>query len=232
MHLFYQEFLKDSKFYLENEEHLHCVKVLRHVKGDIIHITNGKGLIVSAELTEITRKRSDFEVKERKTTPPKTFSNHIAICPTKQMDRIEWFVEKACELGVDEVTFVQSNNSERTSLKLERLEKKAISALKQSKGGYKTKLKGCIQFDKWIENAKADQKLIAVVNPDNKYIGILLKPKCDNLILIGPEGDFTPEEVELAISHGFEGISLGEKVLRTETAGVVACHAINMTNRY
>jgi len=229
MHLFYQPLLKKSIFKLENEEHHHCINVLRHKIGDNIHVTDGKGEIWLVNITEISKKSTVFTQIEKLPTNKKSYGIKICISPTKQIDRMEWFVEKACELGVDTIYFIQTKNSERNRLKLDRLERKTISALKQSKSGYKTELKELISFKEFLNNDfPGVQKFIAKVDESSEIINYELISKSDSfLFLIGPEGDFTEEEVSLAEKLGYDKISLGQSVLRTETAGIYVAGVIN-----
>jgi 16S rRNA (uracil1498-N3)-methyltransferase len=234
MHLFYQPLLKKSIFKLENEEHHHCINVLRHKVGDTIHVTDGKGDVWLVSITEVGKKFTAFTQIEKHVIQNKDFNTIIAISPTKQIDRMEWFVEKACELGVDTIYFIQTKNSERNRLKLDRLEKKTVSALKQSKSGYKTELKELTSFKEFIKNEfPGVKKFIAKVDDSSLLLAHRLVSKNDSfLFLIGPEGDFTDEEVLQAEKQGFIKISLGNNVLRTETAGVYVAGAIYFAKGY
>ncbi|NQW27470.1 MAG: 16S rRNA (uracil(1498)-N(3))-methyltransferase [Flammeovirgaceae bacterium] len=232
MHLFYHPTLDQETNYLSEEESKHCIQVLRGKPGDLIHLTDGKGLMAIATIVKADTRRCSFEIIESTIAPKKSFYSHIAIAPTKQAERMEWFVEKACELGVDEISFIKTKNSERPLLKLDRLEKKTISALKQSKGGYKTRLNPMVDLKEFLLKSKADHKHIAVVDSTQAYINECLEARSNQLILIGPEGDFTSQELKKALTHGFNGVSLGAKVLRTETAGVMAAVVINLVNNY
>ncbi len=229
MHLFYQPLLKKSIFKLENEEHHHCVNVLRHKVGDNIYVTDGKGGVWIVRITETTKKSTVFSEVEKLAKIKKNHSISIAISPTKQIDRMEWFVEKACELGVDTIYFIQTKNSERNRLKLDRLERKTISALKQSKSGYKTELKELISFKEFVNNDfPGVQKFIAKVDETSTSLNYEQIGNNDSfLFLIGPEGDFTEEEVSIAQQNDYQKISLGQNVLRTETAGIYVAGVIN-----
>lgn len=217
---------------LEGEELQHCVKVMRKRVGDEIGIFDGKGNEYRVAISELTSKMARLVIKSETTLPPKNFRNHIAIAPTKSSDRLEWFVEKACELGVDEISIMLTANCERRKQKIDRLEKKAISALKQSKTGYLTVINEMVTFAQLIEKANDTTKYIAVVHRDLPPFSHVLPIKTNSLILIGPEGDFTEKEVELATSHSFIKVALGRSVLRTETAGLVAAHTVNIRNDY
>jgi 16S rRNA (uracil1498-N3)-methyltransferase len=223
MHLFYVKSLQNDDLRLENEEFRHCMQVLRHNEGDTVHISDGHGIIAEARLLKPGKREVSLEIISTEEKTKKHPLLHIAISPTKQMERLEWFVEKACEFGVDEITFVQCKNSERPRLKLDRLEKKAISALKQSKSGHKTTLHPLISFKDFIQQQQksATKKMIAYVDSTGTDISSCVSIE-NSIILIGPEGDFTPEEVKMATGAGFLPVFFGQNVLRTETAGLHA----------
>lgn len=231
MLFFYQPALAESP-YLEDEEYQHCVKVLRKKVGDTIGLLDGKGKKTVGIISEITPKRCLIRVTEETTLPPKPFHNHIAIAPAKNPDRNEWFVEKACELGVDEISLIKTHHSERTKLRTDRLEKKAISALKQSKNGWLTRINPVVELSEFLAEVSADQRFIAVVENNLPYFSSQIRDGKSSVCLIGPEGDFSTEEVKQALKHGFQKISLGKSVLRTETAGLMASHFINMANEF
>lgn len=228
MHLFYQSQLPEIK-HLDQEESKHCVKVLRMQNGDEINLIDGKGTFYLAKITNAHHKKCEFEVIQTRQEEPASFHKHLAIAPTKNMDRMEWLVEKATELGIDEISFFQSFHSERKIVKIDRLEKKVISAMKQSLKAKKPTLNEFKPFNSVLENAKSYNKFIAYVDFDNET---LLKNELNNiqntLILIGPEGDFTEEEVQMAINKGFKKVSLGKSRLRTETAALAAVHLMNL----
>lgn len=232
MHLFYQSDLHLGTHSLNEEETRHCLQVLRHQIGDQVHITNGKGMIAKVQITSTHRKECHFEILSNERIVQKSFHQHLAIAPTKQTERMEWFVEKACELGVDEISFIKTKNTERSKLKLDRLEKKTISALKQSKGGFKTTINPLINFDTFMQNTQEDPRYIAAVQPGLPHLITCLMPQSRQIILIGPEGDFTSHELEKALEKGYQPMSLGEKILRTETAGIMSAIAVNLIHHY
>jgi 16S rRNA (uracil1498-N3)-methyltransferase len=228
MHLFYQEQLPEIK-YLDQDESKHCVKVLRMQAGDEINIIDGKGTFYKATITEAHPKKCQFEIIETSAERTPSFHRHLAIAPTKNMDKMEWLVEKATEMGIDEISFFQSFHSERKVIKIERLEKKVVSAMKQSLKARKPILNEILPLGKILKNIKAENKLIAYVDFENKiHMKNELSDEQDTLILIGPEGDFTHEEVNNAIDHGFKKVSLGNSRLRTETAALAAVHLMNL----
>jgi 16S rRNA (uracil1498-N3)-methyltransferase len=230
VNLFYQPELILGKNFLDEEESRHAVKVLRLRERDSIEVTDGKGTSYSCRITKADAKKCEFEIVTTIKQPLKSFSIHIAIAPTKNMDRMEWFVEKAIEIGVDEISFVICQKSERKTMNLERIQKLAISAMKQSQQSWMPTIRLVDSFPE-ILNVKVDQKFIAYVddqNPDHlKHLAI---PSKDYLILIGPEGDFSKEELLNAQQHDFKKVSLGPNRLRTETAGLVACQILNLIN--
>lgn len=229
---FYQPDIIKGEFQLPDEEHQHCSKVLRKRAGDEVGIYDGVGGEYLVRLTEVSKKQSCFEILNQQKLPAKPFHHHIAIAPTKNIDRIEWFVEKACELGVDEISFILTKNCERSKIRVDRLEKKAVSALKQSKTGYLTQINELRTFTSFLKTTTADSKYIAVVEPDLPYFSKIIKSDSSVITLIGPEGDFTQDEADQAQKHQFIKISLGKSTLRTETAGLMAGHFINIVNEY
>jgi 16S rRNA (uracil1498-N3)-methyltransferase len=228
MHLFYQEQLPEVK-HLDQDESKHCIKVLRLQTGDQINIIDGKGTFYTAKITEAHPKKCEFEIIETSKEAKPFFHRHLAIAPTKNMDKMEWLVEKATEMGIDEISFFQSFHSERKVIKIDRLEKKVISAMKQSLKAKKPVLNEMAPFKKLLESAVADNKFIAYVDFENKdHLKNELSNQKDTIILIGPEGDFTPDEIQMAISKNFKKVSLGNSRLRTETAALAAVHIMNL----
>jgi 16S rRNA (uracil1498-N3)-methyltransferase len=231
VNLFYQPLLSDGVFFLDQEESRHCVKVLRKKTGDDILITDGKGIFYKAVLTNEDVQKCSFKVNETYPENQRNYSIHIAISPTKNADRIEWFVEKSVELGVDHITLMECENTERTFVKKERLDKVAISAMKQSLKARRPVITTSIKFADVITNVSEPRRYIAYVdaaNPD--HLQKIADPNQRYIVLIGPEGDFTPAELVMAQAVGFAKVSLGESRLRTETAGLAACHILNLLN--
>ena len=233
MHIFYTPDIKPVKE-LPEEESQHCIKVLRLSEGTEIMLTDGKGTFYKAIITLAHHKRCGVKiVEEIQALSPCPIKIHIAIAPTKNMDRIEWFAEKCTEIGINAITLLRCRFSERKEVKTERIEKILVSAMKQSIKATLPQLNGMTTFKEFVTRPFEGQKFIA--HCYEKSDKILLKqryiPGNNALILIGPEGDFSPEEVELAIENGFLPISLGNSRLRTETAGIVACHTIHVINQ-
>lgn len=230
MHLFYQPRITGNSVQLIDEEFRHCTKVLRHVLGDTIHITDGKGKLVEASITDIQKNKLDAGILKTEQIDKPSFTTHLYIAPTKQMERMEWMVEKCCEIGVHSITFIKTVNAERPMVKLDRLKKKALSALKQSKGAWMTEVNEMTTLKKAVEEAKGEQKYIAAVFPKLDHLMSHLKPKQSIDLFVGPEGDFTEKEIEMAIKNGCIPVTLGQKVLRTETAGLYMCNAVSLVN--
>lgn len=217
---------------LPEEEAKHCLRVLRLSVGDEITLTDGKGYYYKAEITS-AGKKCGVAVKE-KTRMEKPWKGyvHIAMAPVKNMDRNEWFAEKATEIGIDELTFPDCRYSERKTIKVERIRKIMVSAIKQSLTAYLPKINDMTPFETLVRDSKAEQKFIAhCYKEEKKTLKELMAPGKDTLVLIGPEGDFSEEEIQFAIRHGFVPVSLGKSRLRTETAALVACMTINQMNQ-
>ena len=229
MQLFYQPNIPEGIHYLDDEESRHAVKVLRLTEGSEIQLTDGKGSFYQAKITKANPKKCEFEIINQSIQQSHPTFRHLAIAPTKNLDRIEWFLEKAVELGIDRITFLNCEHSERKVLKLDRLEKKAISAMKQSGQAFLPQLDEMTALKSFLKETSADLKFIAYVDFGNEaHLKDLVQPEQRNLILIGPEGDFSPKEVELALEAGFIKVSLGLNRLRTETAGIAAVHLMNL----
>ena len=231
MSLFYVPALS-SGFVLPEEESQHAVKVLRMQVGDTLTVVDGAGGFYKARITNPHPKHCAFEITETILEYGKrNYRLHIAIAPTKNIERLEWFIEKATEIGIDEITPIVCRFSERKVIKAERLEKIIVSAAKQSVKAYFPKLNPLCTFDELIKTCQASQKFIAhCYEEDKRLLQTEIQPSEDVLILIGPEGDFSKEEVQKALSVGFIPVSLGSSRLRTETAGVVACHTVCLRN--
>ncbi len=217
---------------LSAEESKHAVKVLRLSDGDRVQIVDGKGGFYQAEIVDANHKSCVLKITESVTNFEKrNFKLHIAIAPTKNIDRFEWFLEKCTEIGIDGITPLLSEHSERKVIKPERLEKILVSAMKQSLKAYLPQLDDLTRFTDLLQKEFPGKKYIAHCNDGVKpHLKNEIMSGDDVLILIGPEGDFSPEEVEEAKAKGFQEISLGNARLRTETAGVVACHIVNLAN--
>ncbi len=221
---------------LPESDSQHCVRVLRMKEGDIIDIIDGKGYRYTCRIIDAHPKRAHVEIIDRISTPL-TWSNNIiiAVAPTKHIDRMEWMVEKLTEIGINQIIPLLCQHSERKEIKVERLEKIAISAMKQSLKATLPTISPITSFKEVIQNLNTEQKYIAYCDTSiprkllsNEYVA-----HKDTIILIGPEGDFSIEEIQLALNNNYQPISLGDNRLRTETAAIVACdtcHIINQIN--
>ncbi|MFC4740247.1 16S rRNA (uracil(1498)-N(3))-methyltransferase [Flavobacterium ponti] len=233
MQLFYNPDIKstDTFFQFDKEESKHIVKVLRKKGGDIIFITNGKGNLFHSEITLESEKKCEVKIVKIDSFDSKKYHLHIAIAPTKMNDRLEWFLEKATEIGIDEITPIICDHSERKIFKTDRAEKIIQAAMKQSNQFYLPKINQPIAFSDFLKNESNCLKFIAHCEEDKKYLfKDSFQANQDILILIGPEGDFSPKEIALALKNNFIPVSLGNTRLRTETAGVVACHTVALIN--
>jgi 16S rRNA (uracil1498-N3)-methyltransferase len=231
MHLFYTPDISGTEYTLSEEESKHAVRVLRLDSGETVQLVDGKGGLYKANVTDPNPKRCKLEItKTVSEFGKKPYHIHIAVAPTKNLDRMEWFIEKAVEIGIDEISFLKCARSERKELKLDRLEKIAVSAMKQSLKAYLPKLNELIPYKTFLANLDTDSAAyIAHLEEGNrqdlKQIDTSGKSYC---ILIGPEGDFSLEEIEMALEKGIKPVTLGESRLRTETAALVACHTLNL----
>ncbi len=222
-----------EKQILSEEESRHAVKVLRLSSGSEIELLDGKGGKYRAKITLAHHKHCEFEILEQieKKTLPKSGKLHIAIAPTKSIDRLEWFIEKSTEIGIDEITPILCRFSERKSLKIERLEKIIISASKQSQRTHFPILNPFTPIQEFIKQDLIGDKFIAhCYNSKKDELFEVCKKNINTTILIGPEGDFSKEEVAMAIENKFTPISISKQRLRTETAGIVACHSVVLKN--
>lgn len=231
MALFYLPEIKQNVTALSPEESKHAIKVLRLSSGDEIQLLDGEGGIYKAVIDEANHKRCTFHVVSNSQQLKRNYFIHVAIAPTKNIDRIEWFVEKSVEIGIDEISFISCENSERKIIKLDRIEKKVISAMKQSLNAFKPKLNELTSLPELIDSVNAIEKYIAYVDFDNQALLLNEAEKSSSYcVLIGPEGDFSENEVHYAVNKNFKKISLGNSRLRTETAGIAACHLLNIVN--
>lgn len=232
MHLFFTPDIETNAM-LPDEEAAHAVRVLRLQPGDRITLTDGKGCFYDAEISTATNKKCLVNILNKTEQKPywKGYI-HLAMAPTKNIDRTEWFAEKATEIGIDEISLLKCRYSERKVVKEERIEKILVSAMKQSLKARLPKLNPLQDFEKFICQPFSGQKFIAHCYPGEKLLlKEVVQPGEPCLVLIGPEGDFSEEEVKLAEERGFKAISLGESRLRTETAALVATHIMNLINQ-
>lgn len=234
MQLFYTPDITDSPlYYLSEEESKHAIRVLRLQTADRVQLIDGRGGLYEAEIADPHPKKVALKLLSRQTEYGKRGHYlHIAVAPTKNIERLEWFLEKATEIGIDEISLIICQRSERKEAKTDRLNKIITAAIKQSLKAYHPILNEAVPFAKFIAQSKAAQKMIAHCEPGEKSdLRKLVKPNGDYLVLIGPEGDFTPKEIADALQNGFEPITLGNSRLRTETAALEAVFEINFLNR-
>lgn len=230
MLLFYQSDIEKIPI-LSEEDSRHCIKVLRKNIKDKIHVVDGVGGLFECEIMKAHEKKCEVRILSvEREFEKRNHYLHIAIAPTKNADRIEYFIEKCVEIGVDEITLIQTKHSERKNQKTERLEKIAISAMKQSLKAYLPKVNELTDFEKFIKSVKIEEKFVAHLTDEAKPLKDLVADKKEVLLMIGPEGDFAKDEILLAQKTGFQLVTLGNSRLRTETAGVVACTIVNTFN--
>ena len=234
MFLFHSNDIQGDQAHFNEIETRHCVQVLRKTSGDAIQFVDGEGGWYHGNISSISKKHFTARIEKTTVYPKPAFSIHLAIAPTKNIDRFEWFLEKATEFGIEEVTPIICENSERRRIRPERLEKILLSAMKQSLKPFLPKLNELVDFEAFIKDtATNDDDLRFIAHCRNAELP-LLRDNCPKqksvTVLIGPEGDFSMSEIELALANGFNEISLGKSRLRTETAGIAAVHTINLIN--
>lgn len=232
MQIFFKPGISGDEVMLDELESKHCIKVLRMVPGDRVQLVDGQGGFYTASVAVADPRRCRLKIETTEKEFGKSSINiHIAIAPTKNIERFEWFLEKATEIGISEITPLITEHSERKIIHPDRLEKILVSAIKQSLKAYLPKLNPLTGLHDFMANSFAGQKFIAHCYPSEKgFLKDLINKGSDTVVMIGPEGDFSEAEVELSKKSGFTEISLGQARLRTETAGVVACHTLNLIN--
>jgi 16S rRNA (uracil1498-N3)-methyltransferase len=233
MQLFYNPTINEtqSSFVFDKEESKHIIKVLRKKEGDILHVTNGLGFLFTTQITIASDNKCTVKIVSFEKQEAPKFRLHLAVAPTKMNERYEWFLEKATEIGIQEITPIICDHSERKVIKADRFQKILESAMKQSLHYYLPKFNDPIPFNDFIKTRKTGQLFIAhCEETDKKSLKNELKPNEDVTILIGPEGDFSVKEIQLAVANNFIPVSLGTTRLRTETAAIVACHSVVFKN--
>ena len=233
MQLFYNPIINKSlsSFVFDKEESKHIIKVLRKKEGDILFVTNGLGYLFKTEIALASDNKCTVNIISFEKQNSSKFHLHLVVAPTKMNERYEWFLEKATEIGIHEITPIICEHSERKVLKTDRFQKIIESAMKQSLHCYIPKLNEPILFKDYIKSPKSGQLFIAHCEEINKKtLKSELKSNENVTILIGPEGDFSVKEIQLAIENNFIPVSLGNRRLRTETAAVVACHSVVFIN--
>lgn len=235
MHLFYTPDIQPSvkQYFLNEEESKHCARVLRLNVGDEVQLIDGRGGFYVARIKDAHPKRTILDiVSVTESYQRRNHYLHIAVAPTKNIERLEWFLEKATEIGIDEISLIICQRSERKEARVDRLNRIITSAVKQSIKAYHPVLNEPIPFAKFISAGLSGQGFIAHCNPGDKAsLKSVLETGIKTTILIGPEGDFAENEVVAAFSAGYKPITLGESRLRTETAALEACFEVNFLNR-
>jgi len=230
MKVFYHENISEP--ILSSIESNHAVKVLRLNINDTIYLIDGKGGLYKASITEAHHKKCGFKIEEKLPVKNKrNYHKHIAIAPTKSNDRMEWFIEKCTEIGIDEISLIITERSERKKIKIDRFEKVITATMKQCIQPFRPKINDPIKLNQLFQLPLPNQKFIAHLETgEEDSLRDAYQEGSDCIVLIGPEGDFTPNEIALTEKNDFISVSLGNSRLRTETAGIVACHTISVVN--
>jgi 16S rRNA (uracil1498-N3)-methyltransferase len=233
MNIFYEQNIKET-LRLNEEESRHALKVLRLSPGDFLYVVDGKGGFYKCQIKTPHDKKCEVKIiEETQNFGLRDYYIHLIIAPTKNLDRMEWMIEKCVEIGINEISFIQTRYSERKEIKTIRIEKIAVGAMKQSLKAFLPKINEMISWKDFLKKEySGSQNMIAHLEKgDRKLMQQIAQPKSKYTILIGPEGDFSPEEINQALEKGFIPVTLGESRLRTETAGLVACHVLNIVNQ-
>jgi len=233
MQLFYNPTIDETteSFSFDKEESKHIIKVLRKKDTDILFVTNGDGLLFKTEITLASDNKCTVKILSVEKAKPSKFQLHLAVAPTKMNDRYEWFLEKATEIGIHEITPIICDRSERKVVNTERFDKIILTAMKQSNVLFLPKLNNAITFKEFLKRKNEGLQLIAhCEETDKKSLKSVLKPNENVTLLIGPEGDFSEKEIALALEKNYVPVSLGNTRLRTETAAIVACHSVVFVN--
>ena len=233
MQIFYHSKIKvnDTDLIVSDSEHHHLNKVLRKKINDKVYLTNGNGYLFETIINNINSKSTHLKILNSKKESSMDYSLHIAIAPIKKIDRFEWFLEKAIEIGVSSITPLICKYNERKSLNYTRLNKIAVSAMKQSLQTYLPKIEPIVSIKEFIKSNQCKQKYIAHCKNSKKvHLSKIIKRKTNSSIIIGPEGGFTDDEISLAMDYNFIPVSLGNNRLRTETAGIASCQTFSDVN--
>jgi 16S rRNA (uracil1498-N3)-methyltransferase len=232
MNVFYTVEIEGGIAFLDEVESGHAIRVLRMNKGDEVNVADGKGGWFTGIIESAHPKKCSIRIiTSQYNFEKRNYSLTMAVAPTKNSERMEWFLEKATEIGIDHFVPIKCSFGERKNINLARLEKIALSAMKQSLKAWLSKISDMVTFEEFIVQPFEGKKLIAHCYPGQKpHLKNVIDPGENVLVLIGPEGDFSIEEVKLAVENGFQEISLGQSRLRTETAALVACHTVALVN--
>ena len=231
MILFYTNNIDGNIAHLDVEQARHCVQVLRKQEGDAISFVDGKGGFYEGFIQEMGKKKCVIQIlKTHHGYQKRSFKLHIAIAPTKNINRLEWFLQKATEIGIDEITPIICQRSERRKIRTDRLQNILIAAMKQSLKAYLPQLNEPLPFKQFIQIPRTTYAKYIAQGAENIPLKDNYQAPNNVLVVIGPEGDFAKQELETAFANGFQGINLGKSRLRTETAGIVASHTLNLLN--
>jgi 16S rRNA (uracil1498-N3)-methyltransferase len=233
MQLFYNPNINETTetFSFDKEESKHIIKVLRKKDADILYVTNGLGFLFKTQITLASDNKCTVQILSFEKCESPKYKLHLAVAPTKMNDRFEWFLEKATEIGIHEITPIICDRSERKIINQDRFEKIILSAMKQCNQMYLPKLNPSVSLKEFIKKENTGVKLIAHCEETNKKsLKSILITNTDYTILIGPEGDFSNKEIEQALENNYQAVSLGDTRLRTETAALVACHSVVFIN--
>lgn len=233
MQLFFQNNIKGEELVLDPDESRHLTRVLRKPIGDLVYFTNGKGSLFTCKVEDNNPKKAILRVVSEEFVTQPDFYIHLAIAPTKSPDRLEWMMEKITEIGVQEVSFIRSENSEKFQVNEDRIYKKTVNACKQSFQTWLPQVNPVREFSEFIydRNLATYQRFICYVDESiPQHLIQQAKPGESYLVLVGPEGDFSPGEIKDAVSQGFKPCSLGKSRLRTETAGLAVVHSLQLIN--
>lgn len=234
MQIFYAHDISGPVHTLDENESKHIIRVLRLRRGIQVRLIDGKGNLYEGEIEDDNSRRCTIRIKNIiPDFEKRNYNLHIAISPLKNADRLEWFVEKSVELGIDTITPLICRNTEKQAVRTARLENIIISAMKQSIKAKQPELSGAMNFPEFISREQQGKLMIAHCNSSfgKKKISDVYRPGEDAVILIGPEGDFSEDEIRMALDKGYHGVHLGNSRLRTETAGIAACHAVYFINQ-
>ncbi|MGY2132379.1 16S rRNA (uracil(1498)-N(3))-methyltransferase [Hymenobacter sp. HD11105] len=230
---FYAPNLNSATYLLPEDESKHAVRVLRLAPGDAVELLDGVGGIFEAEVADANPKRCLLRVLHEQRVPRRAYAVHLAVAPTKNLDRMEWLVEKATEIGVDRISFLRCARSERRELKLDRLEKITISALKQSGQAWLPQLGDLTDYSTFIPTLEPSTSFIAhLAEGERTALSQVAARGANCCILIGPEGDFTSVEIDAALERGIRPVTLGATRLRTETAALAAVHTVHIAHEF
>ncbi len=234
MQLFYHPEISEGseEIWFPRDESKHIVKVLRKKEGDLLHLTNGRGYLFETEIISANHNNCVVKVLSANKQPAPPYKLHLAVAPTKMNDRYEWFLEKATEIGIHEITPVICDHSERKTVKLNRFERVIQSAVKQSLNTYFPVINEPVTFSEFLQKNQSTQKFIAHCEEGKERFSLKSQVEINSevIILIGPEGDFSPQEIEQALQNDWKPVSLGQSRLRTETAAIVACHTVALAH--